>query len=86
MSEHFDKVFEFKYIEDKTEIEKESSEAIFGELVDNMQEQGSVESNPSFEETFEMSNDEFEISIIKYVAEFKETLPNSEDLLDVWKD
>ena len=86
MSEHFDKVFEFKYIEDETEIEKESSEAIFGELVDNMQEQGSVESNPSFEETFEMSNDEFEISIIKYVAEFKETLPNSEDLLDVWKD
>ena len=84
MSEHFDKVFEFKYIEDETEIEKESSEAIFGELVDNMQEQGSVESNPSFEETFEMSNDEFEISIIKYVAEFKETLPNSEDLLDVW--
>ena len=62
MSEHFDKVFEFKYIEDETEIEKESSEAIFGELVDNMQEQGSVESNPSFEETFEMSNDEFEIS------------------------
>ena len=49
-----------------------------------MKEQGSVESNPSFEETFEMSNDEFEISIIKYVAEFKETLPNSEDLLDVW--
>ena len=86
MSEHFDKVFEFKYIEDETEIEKESSEAIFGELVDNMQEQGSVESNPSFEETFEMSNDEFEISITKYVAEFKETLPNSEDLLDVWKD
>ena len=86
MSEHFDKVFEFKYIEDETEIEKESSEAIFGEVVDNMQEQGSVESNPSFEETFEMSNDEFEISIIKYVAEFKETLPNSEDLLDVWKD
>ena len=86
MSEHFDKVFEFNYIEDETEIEKESSEAIFGELVDNMQEQGSVESNPSFEETFEMSNDEFEISIIKYVAEFKETLPNSEDLLDVWKD
>ena len=84
MSEHFDKVFEFKYIEDETEIEKESSEAIFGELVDNMKEQGSVESNPSFEETFEMSNDEFEISIIKYVAEFKETLPNSEDLLDVW--
>ena len=84
MSEHFDKVFELKYIEDETEIEKESSEAIFGELVDNMQEQGSVESNPSFEETFEMSNDEFEISIIKYVAEFKETLPNSEDLLDVW--
>ena len=84
MSEHFDKVFEFKYIEDETEIEKESSEAIFGEVVDNMQEQGSVESNPSFEETFEMSNDEFEISIIKYVAEFKETLPNSEDLLDVW--
>ena len=84
MSEHFDKVFEFKYIEDETEIEKESSEAIFGELVDNMQEQGSVESNPNFEETFEMSNDEFEISIIKYVAEFKETLPNSEDLLDVW--
>ena len=84
MSEHFDKVFEFNYIEDETEIEKESSEAIFGELVDNMQEQGSVESNPSFEETFEMSNDEFEISIIKYVAEFKETLPNSEDLLDVW--
>ena len=86
MSEHFDKVFEFKYIEDETEIEKESSESIFGEVVDNMQEQGSVESNPSFEETFEMSNDEFEISIIKYVAEFKETLPNSEDLLDVWKD
>ena len=86
MSEHFDKVFEFNYIEDETEIEKESSEAIFGELVDNMKEQGSVESNPSFEETFEMSNDEFEISIIKYVAEFKETLPNSEDLLDVWKD
>ena len=84
MSEHFDKVFEFNYIEDETEIEKESSEAIFGELVDNMQEQGSVESNPSFEETFEMSNDEFEIRIIKYVAEFKETLPNSEDLLDVW--
>ena len=84
MSEHFDKVFEFKYIEDETEIEKESSEAIFGEVVDNMKEQGSVESNPSFEETFEMSNDEFEISIIKYVAEFKETLPNSEDLLDVW--
>ena len=84
MSEHFDKVFEFKYIEDETEIEKESSESIFGEVVDNMQEQGSVESNPSFEETFEMSNDEFEISIIKYVAEFKETLPNSEDLLDVW--
>ena len=86
MSEHFDKVFEFNYIEDETEIEKESSEAIFGELVDNMQEQGSVESNPSFEETFEMSNDEFEISIIKYVAEFKETLPNSEDLLNIWKD
>ena len=86
MSEHFDKVFEFKYIEDETEIEKESSEAIFGELVDNMKEQGSVESNPSFEETFEMSNDEFEISIIKYVAEFKETLPNSEDLLNIWKD
>ena len=86
MSEHFDKVFEFKYIEDETEIEKESSEAIFGEVVDNMQEQGSVESNPSFEETFEMSNDEFEISIIKYVAEFKETLPNSEDLLNIWKD
>ena len=84
MSEHFDKVFEFNYIEDETEIEKESSEAIFGEVVDNMKEQGSVESNPSFEETFEMSNDEFEISIIKYVAEFKETLPNSEDLLDVW--
>ena len=84
MSEHFDKVFELKYIEDETEIEKESSEAIFGEVVDNMKEQGSVESNPSFEETFEMSNDEFEISIIKYVAEFKETLPNSEDLLDVW--
>ena len=84
MSEHFDKEYEFNYIEDETEIEKESSEAIFGEVVDNMQEQGSVESNPSFEETFEMSNDEFEISIIKYVAEFKETLPNSEDLLDVW--
>ena len=86
MSEHFDKVFELNYIEDETEIEKESSEAIFGEVVDNMQEQGSVESNPSFEETFEMSNDEFEISIIKYVAEFKETLPNSEDLLNIWKD
>ena len=86
MSEHFDKVFEFKYIEDETEIEKESSESIFGEVVDNMQEQGSVESNPSFEETFEMSNDEFEISITKYVAEFKETLPNSEDLLNIWKD
>ena len=86
MSEHFDKVFEFKYIEDKTEIEKESSEAIFGELVDNTQEQGSVESNPNFEETFEMSNDEFEIRITKYVAEFKETLPNSEDLLNIWKD
>ena len=77
-------MFELKYIEDETEIEKESSEAIFGEVVDNMQEQGSVESNPSFEETFEMSNDEFEISITKYVAEFKETLPNSEDLVDVW--
>ena len=84
MSEHFDKVFEFKYIEDETEIEKESSETIFGEVVDNMQEQGSVESNPRFEETFEMSNDEFTISITKYVAEFKETMPNSEDLLDVW--
>ena len=86
MSEHFDKVFEFKYIEDKTEIEKESSEAIFEELVDNMKEQGSVESNPNFEEIFEMSNDEFEIRITKYVAEFDETLPNSEDLLNIWKD